>query len=107
MVTCLRICGLFFVCLLFLLTCELARRLSVPSPPLQDEEVVAPLGHPQLQSVFQQHFLRGQPHFFQQGGTGGRPPPPRSLPPPPRCVKSSGSGPGLADPTGAGRRLEP
>lgn len=39
-------------------TCELAARFSVASPPLQDEEVVAPLGHPQLQSVFQQNFLR-------------------------------------------------
>lgn len=80
---------LFFLCvwLLLLFTCKLARRFSVASPPLQDEEVVAPLGHPQLQSVFQQNFLRFQPHFFQQGGTGGSPPPSRSLLP--RYIKLS------------------
>lgn len=77
----------FVVLQLFLFTCDPACRLPVSSPPLQEEEVVAPLGHPELQSVFQQNFLRVQPHFVQQGGTGGSPPPSRSLQR--RCIKFS------------------
>lgn len=73
--------------LLVVFTCDLARPLSVASPPLQEEEIVAPLGHPELQSVFQQNFLRVQPHFFQQGGTGGSPPPCPFLQRP--CIKLS------------------
>ena len=57
------------LCLL-LFTCDPASRLPVASPPLQQEEGIAPLRHPQLQSVFQQNFLRVQPHVFSQGGTG-------------------------------------
>lgn len=38
------------------------------SPPLQEEEVVAPLRHPELQGVLQEDFLRVQPHIFQKGG---------------------------------------
>lgn len=34
---------------------------AVPPPPLQDEERVRPLGHPQ--SPGQQHLLRVDPHF--------------------------------------------
>lgn len=73
---------IFFLLLLlwlFVFTCDPARRLSVASPPLQEKEVVTPLRHPELQGVFQQNFLRVQPHIFQQGGTGGIPPPSRSL----------------------------
>lgn len=50
-------------------TCEPARRLPVASPPLQEKEVVASFRHPELEGVFQEHFLRVQPHIFQKGGT--------------------------------------
>lgn len=46
------------------LTCEPARRLSVASPPLQKKEIVASFRHPELQGVFQENFLRVQPHIF-------------------------------------------
>lgn len=52
------------------LTCEPARRLSVASPPLQEKEVVASLRHPELQGVFQENFLRVQPHIFPPEGEG-------------------------------------
>lgn len=62
----------FLVCVtawLFLLsTCDPPCRLPVSSPPLQEEEVVAPLGHPKLQGVFQQNFLRVQPHSCLPAG---------------------------------------
>lgn len=59
-------------------TCDPSGRLPVASPPLQEKEVVTPFRHPELQGVFQQNFLRVQPHIFQQGRTGGTPPPSRS-----------------------------
>lgn len=49
------------------LTCEPARRLSVASPPLQKKEIVASFRHPELQGVFQENFLRVQPHILLKG----------------------------------------
>ncbi len=57
-----------YVFLFFFPTCDPPCRLSVASPPLQEEEVVAPLGHPKLQGVFQQNFLRVQPHSYLPEG---------------------------------------
>lgn len=69
---------LLLLWLQFFFTCDPSGRLPVASPPLQEKEVVTPLRHPELQGVFQQNFLRVQPHIFQQGRTGGIPPPSRS-----------------------------